>query len=75
MPLTTTPNFHRLKLPVRHAHENGDAFYAALVKAHAGLTDEQSTQLNARLALLLANHVGDMAVLDEAIATAREGLG
>lgn len=75
MPLTTTPNFNRPDAPQRHAHENGDAFYAALVKAHAGLTDAQSEQLNARLVLLLANQVGDGAVLDEAIAVARRGLG
>lgn len=74
MPLTTIPNFHHPAVPQRHAHENGDAFYAALVTAHAGLTGAQSEQLNARLVLLLANHVGDMTVLDEAVAQARSGL-
>jgi Protein of unknown function (DUF2783) len=74
MPLTTTPNFHRSNAPQRHAHESGDAFYAALVKAHQGLTEAQSELLNARLVLLLANHVGDTAVLDDAIALARQGL-
>jgi Protein of unknown function (DUF2783) len=74
MPLTTTPNFHRPDAPQRHAHENGDAFYAALVKAHAGLTDAQSEQFNARLVLLLANHVGDKDVLEEAIKSARSSL-
>lgn len=72
MPLTTTPHFHRPDAPQRHAHEDGDAFYAALVKAHEGLTEAQSEQLNARLVLLLANHVGDMNVLEEAIALARQ---
>jgi hypothetical protein len=71
MPLNTTPNFHRPGAFERHAHENGDAFYAALVAAHNGLTDAQSEQLHARLVLLLANHIGDRDVLDEAIKVAR----
>jgi Protein of unknown function (DUF2783) len=72
MPLITTPHFHRPGAPQRHAHEHGDAFYATLVKAHEGLSEAQSEQLNARLVLLLANHVGDMSVLEEAIALARQ---
>ena len=50
------------------------AFYEALIAAHQGLTDGQSELLNARLVLLLANHVGDLAVLREAIALARKGV-
>jgi Protein of unknown function (DUF2783) len=71
MPLNTAPNFHRPGVPQRHAHENGDAFYAALVQAHQGLTEAQSEQFNARLVLLLANHIGDRDVLDETLALAR----
>ena len=37
----------------------------------AGLTEQQSAALNARLILLLANQVGDLATLKEAIAAAR----
>ena len=51
-----------------------DTAYAALVEAHQDLSEAQSHQLNARLILLLANHIGDRAVLDEAMAAAREGL-
>lgn len=51
-----------------------DDFYEALIEAHRGLSDAQSEMLNARLVLLLANHVGDMQVLREALAAAREGL-
>ena len=51
-----------------------DDFYEALIEAHRGLSDAQSEMLNARLILLLANHVGDMAVLREALDAAREGL-
>lgn len=51
-----------------------DAFYQVLIDAHRDLTEDQSHQLNARLILLLANHVGDRAVLAEAMAAARAGL-
>ena len=44
-----------------------DDFYEALVALHRGLTDEQSEMANARLILLLANHIGDMSVLREAM--------
>jgi len=49
-----------------------DGFYAALLKAHEGLSDAESARLNARLVLILANHVGDAAALDEALRLARE---
>ena len=48
-----------------------DGFYAALMDAHRGLDAEASRRLDARLVLLLANHIGDQAVLLEAIAAAR----
>jgi hypothetical protein len=51
-----------------------DDFYQALIEAHAGLSDAQSAALNARLILLLANQVGDLATLKEAIAAARSSL-
>ncbi|MBX9962039.1 MAG: DUF2783 domain-containing protein [Burkholderiales bacterium] len=51
-----------------------DDFYQALIDAHAGLDDRRSAALNARLVLLLANHVGDLEALREAIALARDGL-
>lgn len=51
-----------------------DDFYQALIDAHAGLSDEQSVALNARLVLLLANQIGDLATLREAIAAARLSL-
>jgi hypothetical protein len=50
-----------------------DDFYAALLELHRGLSDEQSELLNARLILLLANHIGDMDVLRDAFARARAG--
>jgi hypothetical protein len=52
-----------------------DALYAAILAAHEGLSEADSVALNARLVLLLANHIGDREVLDEALATARRSLG
>ena len=74
MPLNLQPNFSEPGRAQRWAYTPGDAFYDALIKAHAGLTDSQSELLNARLILLLANHVGDLAVLLEALALARDGV-
>lgn len=48
-----------------------DGFYAELIDAHDGLSDEESQALNARLILILANHIGDRTVLTEALATAK----
>ena len=50
-----------------------DDFYAALLGAHEGLSKEESDALNARLVLILANHVGDREVLDQALDAARNG--
>ncbi|AVI62153.1 DUF2783 domain-containing protein [Halomonas sp. GFAJ-1] len=47
-----------------------DAFYAALTALHRDRSDAESERINARLILLLANHVGDQAVLKEAMAHA-----
>jgi len=52
-----------------------DDFYEALIAAHRGLSDEQSAQLNCRLILLMANHIGRPQVLTEALALAGRGLG
>lgn len=52
----------------------GDDFYAVLLAAHEGLSEQQSAELHTRLVLLLANHVGDLAVLREAITAARASL-
>ena len=58
--LITTPHLHA-----------PDDFYEALIDAHRELSTAQSHALNARLVLLLANHVGDVDVLREALAMAR----
>ena len=60
MELITTPH---LSAP--------DDFYEALIDTHRDLSAEQSQALNARLVLLLANHVGDFDVLKQALLAAR----
>ena len=47
-----------------------DEFYEALINAHRGLPEAESHRLNAKLVLLLANHIGDAAVLSEALTAA-----
>ena len=59
------------KLNVDPNIASADDFYEALIDMHRDLTDEESEMANAALILLLANHVGDLAVLREAIAAAR----
>ena len=48
-----------------------DDFYEALLDAHRDLSADASHALNARLVLILANHIGSLAVLREALAIAR----
>lgn len=60
MALSTSSNFSR-----------PDDAFRAVVEAHRGLTDEQSADLDAALVLILANHIGDIDVLHEAIALAK----
>lgn len=62
MALTTKPNI-----------ADADGFYAKLLASHRGLTEAQSHALNARLVLILSNHIGDADVLEAALALARDG--
>jgi hypothetical protein len=62
------------KLNIETNIADPDAFYEKLIDAHNGLTDEQSHFMNAKLVLLLANHIGDADVLLEALALARAGV-
>ncbi len=48
-----------------------DGFYDELLAVHEGLSKEESEALNARLILVLANHIGDRDVLRAALATAK----
>ena len=60
MELITTPNL-----------DAADDFYEALIEAHQGLATEESHAFNARLVLVLANHIGSLAVLRQAFDAAR----
>jgi len=62
--LTTTTNL-----------DDPDGFYAALLEAHEGLTEAESMAFNARLVFVLANHIGDAAVLAEALNAAAKAKG
>ncbi|MEY2653191.1 MAG: hypothetical protein RLZZ524_218 [Pseudomonadota bacterium] len=72
--LNTQPNFGIPGERFVRAYTPGDDFYEALIDSHRDLSDAQSEQLNARLVLLLANHIGDLRVLREALAAARDGI-
>ena len=57
--LTLTPNI-----------DGADDFYAELLAAHDDLSRKESDALNARLIMVLSNHIGDRAVLAQALAAA-----
>ena len=61
------------KLVTASQFPDPDAAYLALVQARRSLTDAQAAEFDTRLVLILANHVGDLDVLREAIALAKEG--
>ena len=48
-----------------------DDFYEALIAAHHNLPAPESHAMNARLVLLLANHIGDQRTLLQALQAAR----
>jgi len=60
MALSTSSNFAK-----------PDDAFRAIVEAHRGLSEEQSADFDAALVLILANHIGDIEVLREAIALAK----
>jgi len=60
MTLSTSSNFAK-----------PDDAFRAIVEAHRGLSETESADLDAALVLVLANHIGDLAVLIEAIALAK----
>ena len=59
------------KLVTASQFADPDAAYGALAQARRDLTEADAAALDARLVLILANHIGDLGVLDEAIALAR----
>ncbi|WP_315838130.1 DUF2783 domain-containing protein [Bradyrhizobium prioriisuperbiae] len=63
MALSTSSNFAK-----------PDDAFRLVVEAHRGLADDASAELDAALVLILANHIGDIDVLRDAIALAKRGL-
>jgi hypothetical protein len=63
-----------MPLNIEPAIAKADDFYEALIDTHRDLTPEQSQMVNAKLILLLSNHIGDLDVLREALKRARDGL-
>jgi hypothetical protein len=60
------------KLVTKSQFTDPDAAYAALMQARRGLSETAAADLDVRLVLILANHIGDLDVLNEAIALARD---
>lgn len=63
MALSTTSNFTK-----------PDDAFRLIVEAHRGLSDEQSAALDAALVLILANHIGDIDILRDAVALGKRRL-
>jgi len=73
MALILEPHFHEPGKRYFRDFSPGDNFYELLIETHRDLSEEQSAMVNAKLILLLANHIGDIAVLREATVIARAG--
>ena len=74
MSLNLHPNFAEPGQRYFRDFTPGDDFYQALIDTHRDLSDEQSHLLNAKLLLLLANHIGDLSVVRQALALARQDI-
>jgi len=72
MSLITEPNFHESGKCYFRDFSPGDDFYQLLIDTHRDLSESQSAILNAKLILILANHIGDISVLREAMQVARD---
>ncbi len=62
------------KLNTRIRIRDVDGFYDELLRLHSGLDENQSNVVHAKLVLLLANHIGDQDILNEALSIARRGI-
>jgi hypothetical protein len=74
MTLNLQPNLSEPGKRYFQAYTPGDDFYEALIDTHRDLSDEQSSLVNAKLVLLLSNHIGDLSVLRQAMNIARQGV-
>jgi hypothetical protein len=71
MSLIIEPNFREPGKRYFRDFSPGDDFYQLLIDTHRGLSEEQSAMVNAKLILILSNHIGDISVLREAMQMAR----
>ena len=71
MSLMREPNFYDRGKRYFFDYSPGDDFYQSLIDLHLDLSDEQSAKLNAKLILILSNHIGALTVLREAMMLAR----
>jgi hypothetical protein len=62
----------KMALVTTSQFKDPDSAFVMLVEARRGLSEQQAAALDAALVLILANHIGDAAVLQEAIALARQ---
>ena len=63
-----------MSLSTRSNFAKPDDAFRAIVEAHRGLSEAESADFDAALLLILANHIGDIGVLSEAIALAKRRL-
>ncbi len=75
MSLNLQANLHYPDKAAQRDYSAGDDFYQLLIDSHRDLSDEESAALNARLILLLANHIGDISVLQQALQLAAKKQG
>ncbi|MCE2867909.1 MAG: DUF2783 domain-containing protein [Burkholderiaceae bacterium] len=71
MSLIIEPNFREPGKRYFRDFSPGDDFYQLLIDTHRGLSEEQSAMVNAKLILILSNHIGDISMLREAMQMAR----
>ncbi len=71
MSLIIEPNFREPGKRYFRDFSPGDDFYQLLIDTHRGLSEEQSAMVNAKLILILSNHIGDISVLREAMQMSR----
>ncbi len=74
MNLNLEPNFSEQGKRYFREFSPGDDFYESLIETHRDLSEEQSALLNAKLILLLANHIGDITILRTAMQMARDDI-
>jgi hypothetical protein len=55
------------KFKTKLGTDDPDGFYAKLIDLHEGLSPEESQKVNAKMILMLANHIGDREVLEEVL--------